>query len=62
MRYALINVASGNVDNVVEIDDLEAWPVPNGYQIIASGAAGIGWSYANGEFTAPAPSASPAAS
>lgn len=58
MRYALVKVASGFVENVVEIDDLGDWPTPDGYQVVATDTASIGWAYKEGTFTEPAQSSS----
>ena len=56
-RYVLVD--GGIVDNVIEWDgDAEAedaWAPPKGMIAIASDEAQIGWSYADGAFTPPAP-------
>jgi len=51
MRYAVIE--DGVVINAILLDDPAAWPLPAGTQLVASDLAGPGWSYADGEFTAP---------
>jgi hypothetical protein len=56
MRYALINIKSGIVENVIELEDLTEWPTPDGYQIAESDTAGPGWSFKSGVFTEPASS------
>lgn len=53
-RYALVD-ASGMVDNVVVWDGGADWEPPLGYMAVQSNTAGIGWTYANGAFSAPAP-------
>jgi hypothetical protein len=55
MRYALIETATGRVDNVIIWDGEAYFPVPNGFDLIALGdtVAGPDWTYANGTFTAP---------
>jgi hypothetical protein len=55
MRYALIETATGRVDNVIIWDGEAYFPVPNGFDLIALGdtVAGPDWTYANGIFTAP---------
>lgn len=56
-RYVLVD--GGIVGNVIEWDgDAEAegaWAPPKGAVAVASDEAQIGWSYANGAFTPPAP-------
>lgn len=52
-RYALIN-ASGIVENSVLWDGETDWAPPSGYIAVQSDTAGIGDTYANGAFTAPA--------
>lgn len=53
MRYALIDIQSGVVLNIVELDDPESWEVPEGCEMILSDKAGIGWVLVNGELKAP---------
>jgi len=55
MNYALINTATGFVENTFVWDGNDDWNAPDGYEAILSGEAGIGWTYADGEFTAPPP-------
>lgn len=53
-RYALINTATGLVENVIEWDgNTEAWQPDPGYVVIESEAAQMGWGYLDGVFTAP---------
>jgi hypothetical protein len=47
-RYALIQ--NGTVVNVIEAEPSFSMP---GFTKVASDAAGVGWTYANGQFTAP---------
>lgn len=54
MRYALINTATGAVENVIELDEDSDWPIPEGHEVVASDIAGPGWTYSAGEFSAPA--------
>jgi hypothetical protein len=51
MRGAVVD-GTGLVTNVIELNQLSDWP-----GAIDAGSAGIGWSYANGTFTAPPPPA-----
>lgn len=59
-NYAVINLATGLVENSVVWDGSEDWVPPEGYQAIETSSAGIGWSYGAGVFVAP-PVAPPAA-
>lgn len=53
-RYALINTATGLVENVIEWDgNTEAWQPDLGYIVIASEEAQMGWHYVDGVFVAP---------
>jgi len=51
--YAIVD-ASGNVDNIILSDG--SFPAPSGKFLVAIGSsgAGIGWTYANSAFVAPA--------
>lgn len=52
--YAVINLATGIVENIIVWDgDTTNWSPPDGCIAVVAGIAGIGWSYANGVFTAP---------
>lgn len=55
MRYAIVETATGRVDNVILWDGEAFFPAPEGYELIAIGdaACGTDWIYANGSFTAP---------
>ncbi len=55
MRYALINIASGLVENVIELDADSNWPIPDGYIVVQSDICSPGWDYINGELVAPPP-------
>ena len=53
MTYAIID-ATGLVINIIEWDGKPPWQPPEGcIAIKLTGGAGIGWTYANGEFTPP---------
>jgi len=52
MNYAIIS-STGLVVNTIEWDGATFWQPPAGHTAIATTEAGIGWSYANGTFTAP---------
>ena len=53
MIHAIID-ATGLVINVIEWDGKPPWQPPEGcIAIKLTGGAGIGWTYANGEFTPP---------
>ena len=56
-RKALVHIASGLVENVIEIEDDAVWSVPDGYQIIPetedSGGAGPGGTWDGSKFVAP---------
>jgi len=52
MNYAIIS-STGLVVNTIEWDGATFWQPPAGHIAIATTEAGIGWSYANGTFTAP---------
>lgn len=52
--YALINVSTAIVENIILWDgNIETWQPEEGYIAIQSDAAQIGWSYIDGEFIAP---------
>ncbi|MBC8786507.1 hypothetical protein [Pseudomonas fluorescens] len=55
MRYALIEISTGIVTNVIELDESSNWPVPDGYETVRSDTANIGDIYADGVFTPPKP-------
>jgi hypothetical protein len=52
MNYAIIS-STGLVVNTIEWDGATFWQPPAGHIAVATTEAGIGWSYANGTFTAP---------
>jgi len=57
-KYAQVHEATGFVVNLIEWDgNVETWRPPAGYTMIevteANGAAGPGWTYADGVFTPP---------
>ena len=52
--YALVNSATGVVDNIIEWDGATPYTPPSGHTaVLAASGVGIGWSYANDTFTAP---------
>jgi hypothetical protein len=56
MKYAIIK--DGVVVNTIEYEEQPTTPPPgfeDGYVAIMSDEASIGWTYANGQFTNPAP-------
>jgi len=55
MRYALIETATGRVENVIIWDGEAFFPVPEGYELVALGdaACGLEWIYINGSFQPP---------
>lgn len=55
MRYAIIETATGRVDNVILWDGETLFGAPNGYELVALGdtVCGPEWIYANGTFTPP---------
>ena len=56
MRYAYIETATGQVQNVIIWDGEAFFSVPQGYELIAldDTACGPEWTYSNGVFTPPA--------
>jgi hypothetical protein len=52
MNYAVIS-STGLVVNTIEWDGATFWRPPTGHTAVATTEAGIGWTYANGTFTAP---------
>lgn len=55
MRYALINMATTLVENVIELDPEGDLTQLDGYEVVASDSANIGDTYGNGVFTPPPP-------
>lgn len=55
MRYALINISTSLVENVIELDPDGDLTQPEGYEVVASDTASIGDTYADGVFTPPPP-------
>lgn len=53
MRFALINLATNNVDNTIEAEP--DWEPPEGFIIVQSDEASTGWSYIDGVFAPPPP-------
>jgi hypothetical protein len=58
MRYAVINSETNIVENIIAWDGLTEWTPPEGCytQILEDTAAGIGWSFVNGQWIEPTPS------
>jgi hypothetical protein len=52
MNYAIIST-TGLVINIIEWDEATSWQPPAGHTAVATTEAGIGYTYANGTFTAP---------
>lgn len=55
MRYALIDLSTNVVVNVVEIDPNDGSKDPDGFQTVPSDTAGIGFAWDGAEFIAPPP-------
>lgn len=51
--YAIIDLSNGLVVNTAIWDGISDWPQPDGYIAVQTEVAGIGWIYADGNFTAP---------
>ncbi|WP_448680592.1 DUF4376 domain-containing protein [Pseudomonas nicosulfuronedens] len=58
-HFALVNIATGLVENTAVWDGESEWSAPAGFEAVQSDEAGIGWSYADGVFTAPVMPATP---
>jgi hypothetical protein len=56
MRYALIKILDGLVENVIELSNPADWNVPNGYQLLSSETASVGDTWNGEEFIKPEPS------
>lgn len=56
MNYAVINSETNIVENVIVWDGQTPWTPPVGYYVepVGDSGAGIGWSYVDGQFVAPA--------
>lgn len=52
MRAAQIRVSDNVVENVIVLDSLDQWTIPEFY-VVESDTANIGDTYVNGEFVAP---------
>ena len=53
--YALINVATGIVEMMIDWDGNAGWAPEDGYIVIESYTAAAGWLYVGGELIAPPP-------
>lgn len=56
MKYAVINSDTNIVENVIIWDGVAPWTPPAGCYVepVGDSGAGIGWSYIDGQFVAPA--------
>jgi len=52
-NWMVIDTATGIVVDAIVWDGETPWTAPEGSTVVQSDVAGIGWSYANGTFTAP---------
>lgn len=52
MRYAVVELSTGTVVNVIEWDGQTEWEAPEGSMAVESDTANIGWSYTGGAFAA----------
>lgn len=55
MRYALINIETGIVENVIELDNDTDWLPPEGYIVVRTDSGNINDTYNDGEFVTPPP-------
>lgn len=52
--FAVINSETGIVENVVVLDDVNAWTPPEGCEVKPLGEnVGIGWTWADGQWIEP---------
>lgn len=51
--YAVIDVSTGIVVNTIALNAPEDWTPPDGYIVVQTDTASIGWTYSNGVFTPP---------
>jgi len=54
-NYALIDTSTGMVINTIILNDPADWAPPEGYIVVQTDIASIGWSYADGVFSPPPP-------
>ena len=54
-KYAIINIATGKVENITEWDGGGGWQPDEGYIAVQSDIVEIGWSYVDGVFSPPPP-------
>ncbi len=54
-NYAIINVGTGAVENIITWGGESSWVPPDGYIAVATDEAGIGWGYSGGQFSPPEP-------
>lgn len=53
-NYAVVNIETGIIENMVVWDGASDWAPPPGYLAVLSNAgAAIGWSYIDGQFIQP---------
>jgi len=53
MRYAIINIETGEVVNVAEWDGSSDWSPDEGFIAVSSENAAPGWTYGEGGFVPP---------
>lgn len=51
--YAIVNVATGLVENTILWDGVSNWDAPEGLVAVPTEEAGIGWAYVDGVFVTP---------
>lgn len=54
-NYALIDLSTGIVVNSIALNEPTTWTPPDGFIVVQTDVAGIGWSYADGVFSPPPP-------
>lgn len=52
-QYAIVNDSTGLVENIIIWDGVSDWSAPDGFEVVQSDVAGIGWSYGDKQFVAP---------
>lgn len=52
-RYALIDTSSNLVVNSIVLDEQADWPFTDGFMVVRTDVASIGWSYDDGIFSPP---------
>jgi hypothetical protein len=54
-NYALIELSSGLVVNLIVLEENSGWVDPEGFITVQTDMASIGWKYVNGQFISPEP-------